>query len=137
MEDAIVIGNGSGLIDLIFAVLCVTLPAIGLWLAVRIFNRRERWAKRTAIGLVVVLLYPMSVGPACWVSSRMDAGASGVSVAYRPLTWGMSQGEQIAKAISWYSQLGSAQGWEWIESGVAGTATWDWQLRPTPVWGMW
>ena len=57
----------------------ILLPALGVafvalcvWLGVRIINRRERWAKRTAVGLVVGLpfLYVLSFGPACWLADR-------------------------------------------------------------------
>jgi nitrate reductase NapE component len=45
--------------------------AFCVWLAVRIFNRRERWAKRTALGLVIaVVVYPLSFGPACWLGEE-------------------------------------------------------------------
>lgn len=39
--------------------------AFSLWLAIRIINRRERWAKRTAVAIaLIVVLYPISLGPA-------------------------------------------------------------------------
>jgi len=42
-----------------------------IWLTVRIFNRRERWAKWTAAALVgAMLLYPLSVGPAAALLTR-------------------------------------------------------------------
>jgi hypothetical protein len=66
--------------------LVVAFAAFCVWLAVRIVNRQERWAKRTAVGLFVVLVgYPLSIGPACWLSSRVGCGAIIVTVIYRPL----------------------------------------------------
>jgi len=51
--------------------LSVTYAAVGLWLAVRIVNRRERWAKWTATALIAApILYVLSFGPACWIVSR-------------------------------------------------------------------
>jgi len=51
----------------VFAVLGVIFAALAVWLAVRIINRRERWAKRTAVTLIVLLaLYGLSIGPAYW-----------------------------------------------------------------------
>jgi len=91
------------------------------------------WA---TVVVVVVLAYPLSLGPACWVSSRMNAGESTVSSVYRPLTLGMSKSERIAAAIDWYSALDSANDWAWVELDVANTATRNWQLRPSPVGGM-
>jgi len=54
------------IIEVAFAAFCV-------WLAVRIVNRKERWAKwmlATTIGLPV--LYVASIGPACWWLSITD-----------------------------------------------------------------
>jgi hypothetical protein len=104
------------------------LAAFCVWLTVRIVNRRERWAKWTAVGLAVVLLYPLSIGPACWISSRTNTGAAGVSVVYRPLTWCMSHSEQIAHSIHWYSKVGSANGWFW-GSSVNRDNTWAWRSK--------
>jgi hypothetical protein len=42
----------------------LAVAAFCVWLTVRIVNRRERWAKWTLVGLVVVLVgYPLSIGP--------------------------------------------------------------------------
>jgi hypothetical protein len=46
----------------------VSLFAFSVWLAVRIINRRERWAIRTAWGLFAALMYVLSFGPACWMA---------------------------------------------------------------------
>jgi hypothetical protein len=91
------------------------------------------WA---TVVVVTVLLYVLSVGPACWVSSRANSGASTVSLVYRPLTWGMSRSERIADAVDWYSQLGSADGWAWIESNAGGSETCHWMVRPSSPMGM-
>jgi hypothetical protein len=54
--------------DIFFAVAGIGIAAFCVWLTVRIINRRERWAKRTALALVFALvLYPLSVGPAGWL----------------------------------------------------------------------
>jgi hypothetical protein len=50
---------------------CIAMPAVGavftavlLWLTVRIVNRRERWAKWTAVAVVALpVLYVLSSGP--------------------------------------------------------------------------
>jgi hypothetical protein len=86
------------------------------------------WA---TVVLAVVLLYVASFGPACWISSRTNAGAAAVSTVYRPLTWGKSKSERIADAIDWYSGFGSADGWAWVELEVANNTIWQWQLQPT------
>jgi hypothetical protein len=49
----------------IWTALCVAYVGFCVWLAIRIVNRRERWAKRTAIAMAIVpLLYVLSSGPA-------------------------------------------------------------------------
>jgi hypothetical protein len=49
-------------------VLAVAFSAFCVWLTVRIVNRRERWAKWTAVALIVALIaYPLSIGPAYWM----------------------------------------------------------------------
>jgi hypothetical protein len=51
----------------------VALAAFCVWLGVRIFNRREKWAKRMAVGLVALLVaYPLSIGPVGWINSRLQ-----------------------------------------------------------------
>jgi len=52
-----------GMSEAIVAVLGVAFAAFCIWLTVRIVNRRERWAKRTAVALVALLGYPLSIGP--------------------------------------------------------------------------
>lgn len=45
-------------------VLGVAIPALGVWLVVRMINRGERWTKWTAAAaLVAVLAYPLSFAP--------------------------------------------------------------------------
>jgi hypothetical protein len=64
----------------------MTVAAFAVWLEVRIVNRRERWAKRTALGFVATLIaYPLSFGPVCWAHSRMLAGTAVIEVVYAPI----------------------------------------------------
>ena len=56
--------------EAIFAALCVAFAAFAVWLTVRIINRRERWAKRAAVGLVVLAMYPLGVGPFYWFQTN-------------------------------------------------------------------
>jgi len=57
--------------SIVFLTLGVACAAFCIWLAVRIVNRRERWAKWTAVGLLVglPLMYVGSFGPACWIAA--------------------------------------------------------------------
>src|SRR5690348_15603930 len=70
------------------------------------------WA---TVAVVALLLYPLSFGPACWITSRLDRGADLLPVIYRPLTWGMSaeSDTRISRAIMWYAELGAADNWQW------------------------
>jgi hypothetical protein len=53
------------------AIFGVAFAAFCVWFGVRIFNRRERWAKWTAVGLVALFVgYPLSIGPVVWLASR-------------------------------------------------------------------
>ena len=76
----------------------IVLPAVGIafaafcvWLTVRIVNRRERWAKWTAVVLLIVVLagYPLSIGPVCWLRENMlpESISSPIMRAYMPLVW--------------------------------------------------
>jgi multisubunit Na+/H+ antiporter MnhE subunit len=57
-----------------FAIFGVAFAAFGVWLGVRIVNRRERWAKWMAtVMLVALLLYPLSAGPAWLLTRRIMA----------------------------------------------------------------
>jgi len=52
---------------IVVSVLAVTFAAFCVWLGVRIINRRERWARWTAVALVALLVaYPLSC-PWVWI----------------------------------------------------------------------
>jgi hypothetical protein len=95
-----------------FATFCV-------WLGVRIFNRREKWAKRTAMGLVLVLAYPLSFGPACWLISHVGRGAGFLPTLYWPIVMTMRLGEE--KAERW--TCGAFAFWEGRPERVRNTPT--------------
>jgi hypothetical protein len=75
------------------------------------------WA---TIGVVVLLVaYPLSFGPACWVVSRANAGADWVQFCHRPIISGLSINEtRLSAVIQWYSRLGAAPGWKWVPDGI-------------------
>ena len=110
------------------------LPALGvmfmafcIWLGVRIFNRRERWAKRTAWGVVaLLLLFPLSVGPASrFAAYTFDPGKELPAprewmYIYWPIGWAAidrtplnnrSKQSQVSQMIAWYLKL-------WIPRGT-------------------
>jgi hypothetical protein len=89
-----------------FPALGVAFAAFCVWLGVRIYNRRERWAKWTAVVMVVSLpvLYVLSFGPACWLSDR-DALPYGLpEPLYRPLV-ALGMYAHCDRALEWYGTL--------------------------------
>jgi hypothetical protein len=101
----------------------LAVAACGIWLAVRIVNRRECWSRRTRIAAALLALpaaYMASFGPACWISSRLGTGQDVVSRIYQPilkLEWDSPR--FISAPIRGYGWLYSADGW--VFSGPSGT----------------
>jgi hypothetical protein len=103
METAIL--SVLGVLGLAFAAFCV-------WLGVRIADRRERWAKRTAVALAfaVLVLYPLSMGPVAWVYSALDWPDwmwTGIRVTYQPIIRAEQRGpdwigETMVSYRSWW-----------------------------------
>jgi hypothetical protein len=86
----------------------VAFVAFCIWLGVRIVNRRERWAKRTAVGIVVALpvLYVASFGPACWLIADYGTRAEALPSLYLPTGWAIMRSETIADAAHAYALFG-------------------------------
>jgi hypothetical protein len=94
----------------------VTFAAFGVGLTVRIVNRRERWARWTLAGLVIVfVLYPLSIGPVGWVKTRFAAPTGmfndALGVIYMPVLIAALHGpEPIRHAFQWYGRLWGLEG---------------------------
>jgi hypothetical protein len=72
------------------------------------------WA--TVVVVVVLVAYPLSFGPACWISSHLNAGTRAVTVVYRPITSFLDDAYvgTLDGAIRWYAGLGAADSsWGW------------------------
>jgi len=101
MDEAIPIWSTLG-------VVCAT---FSVWLTVRIVNRRERWAKRTAVALIVLLVvYPLSLGPLVGATTHglipTDTHNWIAGHIYAPVLLTMRDGPQFIKApIKWYIKL--------------------------------
>jgi|GEM_PF-6645128 len=101
-------------VSILLPALAVALPCVCVWLAVRIANRRERWAKWTAVGTLVAFAYPLSFGPACWVVSWIGTNTwKYVEVPYRPI-WNLAATERayqgpIKSTVCCYAKLGGPQ----------------------------
>ncbi len=95
---------------IVLPVLAVTFAAFCVWLAVRIVNRRERWAKWTAVALLAgsPLLYPLSFGPACWSfrSQRTAAKYRLLETYYGPLINASCEpNSTLSNALNWWANL--------------------------------
>jgi hypothetical protein len=97
-------------------------PTAGFWITVAL--------------LAIVVLYPLSLGPACWISSRAGAGGHAVSILYRPITWFPpacpmpTTGRGLEAGIRQYSALAAAPDWTWyaVYDGPAEHLHWEWGL---------
>jgi hypothetical protein len=99
-------GREAGYIDLIVPVVLVAFTALCIWLAVRIINRRERWAKWTALGLAILMGYPLSWGPAIWLFTFGGLPSWAVSLiyyAYAPIGWVANLSEPTTILLRQYS----------------------------------
>jgi hypothetical protein len=75
----------------------VAVAALCVWLTVRIVNRRERWAKRTAISIALLVLYVGSWIPAASLASWLAArsllpgwAATALSIFYLPIQFAVA-----------------------------------------------
>jgi hypothetical protein len=69
------------------------------------------WA---TVGLVVVLAYPISFGPACWINERTGTGGRIIVAAYRPFFSQMlDERSSIRDTLLWYSRLGISRKNHW------------------------
>ncbi|MBI3861955.1 MAG: hypothetical protein HY290_08660 [Planctomycetia bacterium] len=90
--------------------LAVSFAAVCIWLTVRIVNRRERWAKWTAVTVVgLPVLYVASFGPVYWLlfsSGYVPARAAGrIHDLYDPLYAAQARSPTIEHACVWYGNL--------------------------------
>lgn len=97
-------------------------PAAGFWIV---------------LGLIALpLLYVAGFGPACWISSRLNAGTGVVTVVYRPITGCLRDDYDgpLDGAIRWYAGLGAAHGnWGWWGKDPCGFQEEPWIWRPLSV----
>jgi hypothetical protein len=66
------------------------------------------------VGLVVVLVgYPLSFGPACWISERTATiprrrmGSKAISITYQPMLYLWMRTKYPGRAVSWYALVGT------------------------------
>jgi hypothetical protein len=74
--------------NIVLPALAVAFAAFCVWLGVRVYNRRERWAKWTAVAVVgLPVLYVLSFGPACWMADGTEAADPLLWTFYSPIEW--------------------------------------------------
>ncbi len=69
------------------------------------------WA--SVVVVVALVAYALSFGPACWITSRTNFGASAIASAFWPMTVASSRCERIGHALTSYAEIGAAEGWNW------------------------
>ena len=84
----------------------------------------------TAALVVVLAGYPLSFGPACWLTSHTGIGTPFVPTVYRPLIRifsdpGSTQpNSQIGQILLSYSQLCAAKDWSWVCTDISEGWVW-------------
>ena len=70
------------------------------------------WA--TVVLVVTLVVYPVSFGPASWISSRVTVLGPAVEIAYLPILclWDECPAPVI-NFLHWYTQWGAKEGWYW------------------------
>jgi hypothetical protein len=95
-------------------------------------RKKPGWAFWAVVVVVVMLVvYPLSIGPACWISSRTSIGATAASVIYQPMMWVTSRSERAEQVLSWYCRVGAAIGWQWHRGmWIEGDGLDEWLYSP-------
>jgi hypothetical protein len=89
------------------------------------------WA--TVAVVVVLMLYVLSLGPACWITSRMNFGTSTIGVIYRPIVpvmWRTGDVTVLGTILDQYSRVGAAPHWQWERVDFFGPDPWG----PAYLW---
>jgi hypothetical protein len=105
--------------SIIVPTLGVAFAAVCIWLGVRVYNRREPWAKWTLAAVVAVpLLYVASFGPAwSYIARRYEDDPSydhhksdqWFDKIYLPIAMAMDAGpEPLGAVVEWYLELWQA-----------------------------
>jgi hypothetical protein len=85
------------------------------------------WA--TVVVVVVLAAYPLSFGPWCWCTSRLEGEVRSVPPGYRPITLLAELGRPAGHAIRWYASLCAPDDWELFWSPYGGRE-WFWARSP-------
>jgi hypothetical protein len=91
-------------VTILLLILAVAFAAFCVWLTVRIVNRRERWAKRLAVTLVITfIIYPLSAFGVDFLVQRDLFPLPGrvAEIYCRPMAWLMLRGPEWATEPLW------------------------------------
>jgi hypothetical protein len=80
------------------------------------------WAAVVVVSLLI--LYPLSFGPACWLHSRTAKGGAEMAVFYWPIGRILTAHNHASELVSWYGCLAAEDG----EVGIG------WSPEDGPVW---
>lgn len=91
--------------DIALSIIGVAFAAFCVWLGIRFYNRRERWAKWTlaALAVLVLLVYPLSIGPALILTQKYPT-AKFIMAVYRPFVAAMCRSSTAQSAVMPYVQ---------------------------------
>jgi hypothetical protein len=72
-------------------------------------------AFRATVALIALLAYPLSFGPACWITARSQLGdqigRACMEEVYRPVLWTIAYGPAvIEKPLFWWGEFGIRDG---------------------------
>src|SRR5437868_5112684 len=75
-------------------------------------RKKPGWAFWTTVMFSLPVLYVLSFGPACWISSRSGIGVGVVNSAYQPMLGLAFDGpDVIQRGTLWYAQLLADRRW--------------------------
>jgi hypothetical protein len=66
------------------------------------------WA--TVVVVVSLIGYPLSLGPAVWLTARGYFRDSAVQSFYMPVLWSAAQAESLESVVTWWGSLGVPDG---------------------------
>jgi len=95
-------------------------------------DRKPSAAFWITVALVAVLVgYPLSFGPACWLVSWTGRGSEFLPTIYHPMLLAWESGpHSLGDALLGYTRLGARHGWQWT-CGRNPSGNYDWVWSET------
>jgi hypothetical protein len=93
------------------------------------------WA--TVMVVTLLVAYPLSFGPACWITSHAGSMADVIPVAYRPMLYVVDAAPApVERAVCMYAQALADDGWMLLRFPFglrAAYGAWRWMKMPAGV----